>query len=49
MLKKGLAYLEAGDRSQAVINLQYVLYEHPGSRKRSGRKDELAKLGVKVR
>ena len=32
LLKKGFAYLELGDRSQAVINLQYVIYEHPGSK-----------------
>lgn len=49
LLKKGLAYLEAGDRAQAVINLQYVLYEHPGTPEAKRSKDELAKLGVKVR
>jgi tol-pal system protein YbgF len=49
LLKKGLAYLEAGDRAQAVINLQYVIYEHPGTPEAKRSKDELAKLGVKVR
>ncbi len=49
LLKKGLSYLELGDRSQAVINLQYVLYEHPGTPESQRAKDELAKLGVKVR
>jgi len=49
LLKKGLAYIEAGDRAQAVINLQYVLYEHPGTPEAKRSKDELAKLGVKVR
>ncbi|MBI5280321.1 MAG: tol-pal system protein YbgF [Candidatus Solibacter usitatus] len=49
LLKKGLAYLESGDRAQAVINLQYVLYEHPGTPEAKRAKDELAKLGVKVK
>jgi len=49
LLKKGLAHLEAGDRSQAVINLQYVLYEHPGSKEAELARARLGDLGVKVR
>jgi tol-pal system protein YbgF len=49
LLKKGLAYLELGDRSQAVINLQYVLYEHPGSKEADLARSKLASLGVKVK
>jgi len=49
LLKKGLAYLELGDRSQAVINLQYVLYEHPGTKEAELARSRLADLGVKVR
>jgi tol-pal system protein YbgF len=49
LLKKGLAYLELGDRSQAVINLQYVLYEHPGTEESELAKKKLAALGVKVK
>ena len=49
LLKKGLAYLELGDRSQAVINLQYVLYEHPGTREAKLARERLAALGVKVK
>ncbi len=49
LLKKGLAYLELGDRSQAVINLQYVLYEHPGSKEAELARNKLASLGVKVK
>ena len=49
LLKKGLAHLEAGDRSQAVINLQYVLYEHPGSKEAELARTKLAALGVKVK
>jgi tol-pal system protein YbgF len=49
LLKKGLAYLELGDRSQAVINLQYVLYEHPGTKEAELARSRLAALGVKVK
>jgi tol-pal system protein YbgF len=49
LLKKGLAHLEAGDRSQAVINLQYVLYEHPGSKEAELARAKLGALGVKVK
>ncbi|MCU0292349.1 MAG: tol-pal system protein YbgF [Thermoanaerobaculaceae bacterium] len=49
LLKKGLAYLEMGDRSQAVINLQYVLYEHPGSKEADLARARLQGLGVKVK
>ncbi|MBZ5587863.1 MAG: tol-pal system protein YbgF [Acidobacteriia bacterium] len=49
LLKKGFAYLELGDRSQAVINLQYVIYEHPGSKEAELARSRLAALGVKVK
>lgn len=49
LLKKGLAYQESGDRSQAVINLQYVLYEHPGSKEAELARARLQGMGVKVR
>jgi tol-pal system protein YbgF len=49
LLKKGLAYLELGDRAQAVINLQYVLYEHPGTKEADLARERLAGLGVKIR
>ena len=49
LLKKGLAFLEMGDRAQAVINLQYVLYEHPGSKEAGLARERLAALGVNVR
>ncbi|MFZ5788766.1 MAG: tol-pal system protein YbgF [Acidobacteriota bacterium] len=49
LLKKGLAFLELQDRSQAVINLQYVLYEHPGSKEAELARAKLASLGVRVK
>ena len=49
LLKKGLAYLELGDRASAVINLQYVLYEHPGTKEAELARSRLGSLGVKVK
>ncbi|MGE5236699.1 MAG: tol-pal system protein YbgF [Acidobacteriota bacterium] len=49
LLKKGLAYLEMNDKSQAVINLQYVIYEHPGTKEAELARNRLASLGVKVK
>ncbi len=49
LLKKGLAYLEMGDRTQTVINLQYVLYEHPGTKEADLARAKLAALGVNVK
>ena len=49
LLKKGLAYLELSDRSQAVINLQYVLYEHPGTKEAELARNRLVSLGIKVK
>jgi tol-pal system protein YbgF len=44
LLKKGLAYLELGEKQQAVINLQYVIYEHPGSKEADLARDRLLLL-----
>ena len=49
LLKKGLAYLELNDRAQAVINLQYVLYEHPGTKEAELARNRLVSLGIKVK
>lgn len=49
LLKKGLAFLEMGDKSQGTINLQYVLYEHPGSREAELARAKLSALGVKIK
>jgi tol-pal system protein YbgF len=49
LLKKGFAFQELGDKAQAVINFQYVIYEHPGSKEAELAKDRLNALGVRVR
>jgi tol-pal system protein YbgF len=48
-LKKGLLYLEAGDKGQGVLNLQYVVYEHPGTREADLARERLRSLGMTIR
>jgi tol-pal system protein YbgF len=48
-LKKGLLYLKAGDKGQGVLNLQYVVYEHPGTREADLARERLRSLGMTIR
>lgn len=48
-LKKGLLYLKLGDKGQGVLNLQYVVYEHPGSREADLARERLRSLGMTIR
>ncbi len=48
-LKKGILYLEKGDQSQGVLNLQYVVYEHPGSEEADLAREKLRSLGLNIR
>lgn len=48
-LKKGILYLESGDQSQGVLNLQYVVYEHPGSPEADLAREKLRSLGLNIR
>jgi tol-pal system protein YbgF len=48
-LKKGLLYLEAGDKGQGVLNLQYVVYEYPGTREADLARERLKSLGMTIR
>ena len=48
-LKKGLLYLEDGDQGQGVVNLQYVVYEHPGTREAELAREKLRSLGLNIR
>ena len=48
-LKKGLIYLKMGDQGQGVVNLQYVVYEHPGTREAELAREQLRSLGVTIR
>ena len=48
-LKKGLLYLKLGDKGQGVLNLQYVVYEHPGTREADLARERLRSLGMTIR
>ena len=48
-LKKGLLYLKLDDQGQAVVNLQYVVYEHPGTREADLAREQLKSLGMTIR
>jgi tol-pal system protein YbgF len=48
-LKKGLIYLKMGDQGQGVVNLQYVVYEYPGTREADLAKEQLKSLGLTIR
>ncbi len=48
-LKKGLIYLKTGDQGQGVVNLQYVVYEHPGTREAELAREQLKSLGLTIR
>jgi tol-pal system protein YbgF len=48
-LKIGLIYLKMGDQGQGVVNLQYVVYEHPGTREADLAREQLRSLGLTIR
>jgi tol-pal system protein YbgF len=48
-LKKGLLYLKLGDQGQGVVHLQYVVYEHPGTKEADLARDRLRSLGLTIR
>lgn len=48
-LKKGLLYLKKGDNGQGVIHLQYVVYEHPGTKEADLAREKLRSLGLTIR
>jgi tol-pal system protein YbgF len=48
-LKKGLLYLKLGDQGQGVVNLQYVVFEHPGTREADLAREKLRSLGLTIR
>jgi regulator of sirC expression with transglutaminase-like and TPR domain len=45
-LKKGYAYVELGQRSQGIVQLQYVLHEHPRAQEASLAREKLKTLGI---
>ncbi len=48
-LKMGLLHLKAGDQGQGVVNLQYVVYEHPGTQEADLAREKLRSLGLNIR
>jgi tol-pal system protein YbgF len=48
-LKKGLLYLKLGDKGQGVLNLQYVVYEFPGTQEAELARERLRSLGMTIR
>lgn len=46
LLKKGYAYIELGEKAQGIVQLQYVVHEHPRSQEASLAKQKLRSLGI---
>jgi tol-pal system protein YbgF len=49
LLKKGYSYISIGERSQGVVQLQYVVHEHPNSQEASLARQRLKALGIETR
>lgn len=46
LLKKGYAYISVGERAQGIVQLQYVVHEHPASQEASLARQRLKQLGI---
>lgn len=46
LLKKGYSYVELGQRSQGIVQLQYVLHEHPRAPEAALAREKLKTLGI---
>jgi tol-pal system protein YbgF len=49
LLKKGYALLELGQKAEAVVQLQYVIHEHPASEEARLARARLKSIGVEAR
>lgn len=49
LLKKGYAYINVGERAQGVVQLQYVLHEHPKSQEAALARQRLKQLGIETK
>ena len=49
LLKKGYAYISIGERAQGVVQLQYVVHEHPKSQEAALARQRLKQLGIETR
>ena len=48
LLKKGYAYINIGEKAQGVVQLQYVLHEHPKSQEAALARQKLKQLGIET-
>jgi tol-pal system protein YbgF len=48
LLKKGYAYINVGERAPGIVQLRYVLHEHPRSQEASLARQKLKQLGVET-
>lgn len=49
LLKKGYSYISIGERAQGVVQLQYVIHEHPSSQEAGLARQRLRQLGIETR
>jgi tol-pal system protein YbgF len=49
LLKKGLAYIAIGDRARGIVQLQYVVHEHPSTSEAGLARQKLKQLGVETK
>jgi tol-pal system protein YbgF len=49
LLKKGYAYISLNEKAQGIVQLQYVVHEHPQSQEAALARQKLKQLGVETR
>jgi tol-pal system protein YbgF len=49
LLKKGYAYISIGERAQGIVQLQYVVHEHPKSQEAGLARQKLRQLGIETK
>ena len=49
LLKKGYAYINIGERAQGIVQLQYVVHEHPKSQEAGLARQKLKQLGIETK
>ena len=49
LLKKGYAYISINEKAQGIVQLQYVLHEHPRSQEAGLARQKLKQLGVETK
>ena len=48
LLKKGYAYIQLNEKNMGIVQLQYVVHEHPKSPEAAKAREELKRLGVET-